>query len=230
MQTTFDEAAEHFADGSVDLLHIDGFHSYEAVSHDWETWLPKLSARGVALLHDTNVREQGFGVWRLWDELGGRYPHLHFAHGHGLGVLAVGPDAPGLLRPLLSPDAEHSATLQDFFFKLGHSITLAQQKKVLESQLAARDSEVSALSQANSELTQANEDARAQVERGQEEARRLQELRDAWEAEARRRAVEVAHLTESLEARNAQVAALLSSSSWRVTAPLRWIRTKLLGS
>lgn len=139
LRGTFDDALAHFADGSIDLLHLDGLHTLEAVRHDVETWLPKLSDRGVLLMHDTNVRERDFGAWKVWEELRERFPGFEFLHGHGLGVLAVGSDQPPEVAWLTGLTDSPAAVTQVrwFFSRVGASVALRHELDAERERAAA---------------------------------------------------------------------------------------------
>ena len=138
----FADALGLFADGSIDLLHIDGFHSYEAVRHDFETWLPKLSDRAVVLFHDIAELSPGFGVHRLWEELSSdHYPHFAFQHGHGLGVLGVGANLPNRVSALFKMDVDSATAdaIRMVYQRLGaaqHARALEQRVTELEQAVA----------------------------------------------------------------------------------------------
>ena len=87
IRKTFNGALTSFSDKSIDLLHIDGLHTYEAVKHDFDSWSGKVKDDGIILLHDIVVEKGDFGVYKLWDEIKKQYKTLEFFHSNGLGIL-----------------------------------------------------------------------------------------------------------------------------------------------
>ena len=67
MKMTSVEAAGMFADKSVDMVFIDGDHSYEAVKADIEAWLPK--ARKMICGHDWQWHSVQEAVTEKWGEV-----------------------------------------------------------------------------------------------------------------------------------------------------------------
>ena len=135
VQSTFDKALDLFSDQSIDILHIDGLHTYQAVKHDFDNWLPKLSNKGIVLLHDIYVKRDDFGVWSLWDEIKTRFPSFEFPHGNGLGVLAVGSEMLSGMEFLFEAGSQKTI-IQTFFQHLGLRFAKELNIQRLNSQLS----------------------------------------------------------------------------------------------
>jgi len=86
LKMRFEEALSDIDDCSIDLLHIDGCHEYDAVKKDFESWLPKLMENGIVFFHDI-ADDVDYGSVRFWKEISSKFPSFSFQHSWGLGVL-----------------------------------------------------------------------------------------------------------------------------------------------
>jgi hypothetical protein len=113
----FDKALDQFEPDSIDVLHLDGLHTENAVRHDLDSWLPKLRPGGILLLHDVGVRQKDFGVWKIWAELQRKSRSWTFQDGPGLGVWQKPPVSklPGFLEQLLAAPNESSDALAKYY-------------------------------------------------------------------------------------------------------------------
>ena len=244
LRSAFDDALGVVADGSVDLLHIDGRHLYDDVAHDFASWRPKLSARGVVLFHDTNVRERDFGVWRLWAEVRGEHPSFEFLHGHGMGILAIGPAVAGPVAALCGlRDGGAINLVRERFAALGErwiaARDLLDQQRIataLQAELGktrhwaeTAQGEVNKLFPLYKDLVEHHRAARANLAQARYDIAaselRAQKLQDSLTDQAQALAASEARIA-ALEAEHAR---LLGSPSWRVTAPLRRANRLLRG-
>lgn len=198
VQSTFDEALQHFPDHSIDLLHIDGYHTYEAARHDLDTWLPKLSPHAVVLLHDINLREGNAGVWRVWEEVRQRWPSFAFTHGHGLGVLGVGATLPAGVLPLFRASPEDVTRLSAFFFELGRRVDLTRHTTNLEREKGTLEARVQQAETALAGSEQALAESRTAVaERDVTVAAQRQALAEREEAGARQEETLARHVSRA---------------------------------
>src|SRR6185312_12060329 len=72
-------------------------------------------------------------VYKLWDQIAGNYPSFEFLHGHGLAILAVGPDVPPALRAFLQRASLSPESIRRFYATMGRQIT---SNKILMLQIA----------------------------------------------------------------------------------------------
>lgn len=70
----------------IDILHIDGLHTYEAVKEDFTNWSPFVKEDGIILFHDVTIQE--FGIKDFFHQSKDGFPFkYYFRHSAGLGIL-----------------------------------------------------------------------------------------------------------------------------------------------
>ena len=93
-------ALDAFADGSIDLLHIDASGQPDEAREDYSRWRVKMSPSGVVLIH--GVRSHGDRLDLGWpfDEISDGAPRFLFPQGEGLALFAAGGQPPEAITKL----------------------------------------------------------------------------------------------------------------------------------
>ena len=141
LKMDFSKALESFHENQIDLLHIDGFHSYESVKNDFYSWVSKMSPNGVIILHDIYVHRKGFGVNQFWKEIRTQYKTMEFVGTHGLGGIFMGIVPEGKLLDLFKiSDDGYMSDIQGAFGSISDDVLQNSQSHFTDSALAERDS------------------------------------------------------------------------------------------
>ncbi len=191
-RSTFDDAARRFDDRSIDLLHINGSDAYQAARHDVDTWLPKMSPRGVLVVHGINERESDAAAGGLWRELAANYPSFEVWHGSGLGVVSVGSETPCGLQAVLSMSPERAMALRETLCALGQRLESIQRVEALWERVLVTERQARA---------QADELAAKQEARRIEAARQVAQAHQLAATHIVRASLQVAQVRELAEDR-----------------------------
>lgn len=67
----------------IDILHIDGLHTYEAITEDWNNWAKFVDDNGVIIMHDVISFPNSIG--KFFNEI--NLPKMFFVESAGLGIV-----------------------------------------------------------------------------------------------------------------------------------------------
>ena len=266
MRCTSDRALELVPNESVDLLHIHATRQATDICELFSKWTHKLSSRAIVLVHQTNMRENAYEVWRFWTDVSAHYPHFEFLHGGGLGVLVFGKAAGRAIIDLcnLGDDDAASVVRQRFSILGYHWVALRDldRNKSIVATLQSDNFELaSALAEPGAQAGNAENDispSSLQLHAPSALQARLAELHadlaardaqiatltidgDAYAAQSRALLAEVDRLTSCVDVMQGEInefsqeltavehqrAAILNSTSWKATKPLRYFAAKI---
>ena len=90
-ESTLEGAKRLLAGQQIDLLFIDGDHTYEGVKKDWEMYSPLVRSGGLVVFHDVAGNYESTQVKAFWDAIKTGYSHreymTHPEGRYGIGVL-----------------------------------------------------------------------------------------------------------------------------------------------
>jgi len=94
--STIGKVKELLGGKTVDILYIDGDHTYEGVKKDFDAYAPLVKKGGLIVFHDIAKHPPATGcdVYSFWQEIKVRYRHAEFIAdkdqtGFGIGALFV---------------------------------------------------------------------------------------------------------------------------------------------
>lgn len=71
----------------IDILHIDGTHTHQAISEDWANWSGFVQDHGMIIMHDViHITE----LTTFYNEI--TWHKAYFEHSHGLGIASKNPE------------------------------------------------------------------------------------------------------------------------------------------
>ncbi len=104
--------ASHEIQESVDLLHVDGYHTFIALRSDFHAFRGHLKPGAVTLFHD--VSNWGFpGLKLYWKYLSLRYRSFRFDHASGLGIILTDGGGRSLGLPIRSDLTTRNDVIRD---------------------------------------------------------------------------------------------------------------------
>lgn len=103
-------AAERIEDRSLDLVYIDGDHSYDGVTRDLSCYAPKIAPGGLIMGHDYTYHPRvEFGVVKAVNDfvLARGYKFLILTTGENFPSWAIAPDLDGIATILMDRIVKH---------------------------------------------------------------------------------------------------------------------------